>query len=412
MSNELSIAALLEILRERDSFLITSHARPDGDAIGSSLGLMHLLEDLGKAVVVAFSEPIPDSYSCLPGVERIQIQLPSEPPDAAILLECDSIERSSYDRARFEAMAPALTINIDHHLTGREFAGFNWIDQTACAVGAMIYDLALASGTPITPAIAQCLYTAVLTDTGSFNYASTTAATFTMAAHLVRCGADPSRIAQAIYSSNPPARIRLLGAALSNLVLDCRGSGKVAWSSITLQEMDRAGATIEDCEGVVNHLISIVGVDAAVFLRETTAPNQFRLSLRSKGQVDVASVAERFGGGGHRSASGCILEGSLAEVTERILAELSNRIEQMHNVTKLHDSIAELRECLAQLHDGLTKLPSRIAQLHEGIANLHDGIARLHQGLAQLPESDDAPEASSAYDSQTKAKARLGPELC
>lgn len=411
MSNELSIAALLDLLRERDSFVITSHARPDGDAIGSSLGLMHLLEALGKNVVVAFSEPIPDAYFCLPGVERIQSQLPLEAPDAAILLECDCIERSSYDRVRFEAMAPALIINIDHHLTGREFGGFNWIDPSACAVGAMIYDLARASGVSITPGIAQCLYTAVLTDTGSFTYASTTAATFAMAAHLVSCGANPNKIAQAIYASNPPARIRLLGSALNNFVLDTRGPGKIAWSAITLREMERAGATVEDCEGVVTHLISIAGVDAAVFLRETSSPRQFRLSLRSKGEIDVASIAERFGGGGHRSASGCIIEGSLTEVTERILLELHSYIEQMNKIAHLHDRIAQLREGLTQLHEGLAKLPDRIAQLHEGIAHLHDGIVQLHQGIAQLPESTAAPEPDGSHP-HSQADARLRSELC
>jgi phosphoesterase RecJ-like protein len=404
MSNQLSIVALLDLIYERSSFLITSHARPDGDAIGSSLGLMHLLEALGKDVVVAFSDPIPDAYSCLPGIDRIQSRLPTRPPDAAILLECDSIERSSYDRASFEAMAPVLIINIDHHLTGREFAGFNWIDPAASAVGAMIYDLALASGVAINPAIAQCLYTAVLTDTGSFTYASTTAATFSMAAHLVECGAEPSMIAQAIYSSNPPSRIRLLGAALSNFVLDSRRTSKIAWSAITLEEMERAGATVEDCEGVVNHLIGIAGVEAAVFLRETSAPNQFRLSLRSKGEIDVAAVAERFGGGGHRSASGCIMEGSLPEVTERILTELHGCIEQMHKIAQLHERITQLREGLTQLHDGLAKLPDRIAQLHEGIAQLHEGIAQLHQGIAQLPDRAAGSGANSRPGQRPRAE--------
>jgi phosphoesterase RecJ-like protein len=149
-------------------------------------------------------------------------------------------------------MAPALMINIDHHLTGREFAGFNWIDPSACAVGAMVYELALASGAPITAPMAECLYTAVLTDTGSFTYPSTTAATFAMAAHLVECGANPNRIAQAIYFSNPPTRIRLLAAALHNIVIDPRSEGRIAWSAISLDEMEQAGATVEDCEGGVN----------------------------------------------------------------------------------------------------------------------------------------------------------------
>jgi phosphoesterase RecJ-like protein len=320
MAHEDSIAALLPLLHARESFVVTSHARPDGDAIGSALGLMHLLDGMGKRVTVAFADPIPVIYRGLPGVERIQVALPvaTPVPDAAILLECDGFERTGFERAAFDRMGAGLTINIDHHLSGKTFASFNWIDPEACAVGAMIYDLAVASGTEITADMATCLYTAVLTDTGSFTYPSTVAATFALAEHLVKRGADANRIAQAVYFSNPPSKIRLLGAALGNMQIE----GSVSWSWITQAEMARAGAEVEDCEGVVNYLIGIAGVEAAVFLRELPSRKEFRLSLRSKGEVDVAQVAERFGGGGHRNASGCTLDGPLDEAIERIVAEL------------------------------------------------------------------------------------------
>jgi phosphoesterase RecJ-like protein len=321
MSNESSIAELLEIIRERSSFFITSHARPDGDAIGSALGLMHLLELMGKHVVVAFADPIPYTYHTLPGVDRIVHQLPTAAPDIAIVLECDSIERTGFHPGNFARLHAAAIVNIDHHLSGRAFADFNWIDKNACAVGAMVYDLILASGTQITEPIASCLYAAVLTDTGSFTYPATMASTFALAEHLIQCGANPNRIAQAIYGSNSPGKIRLLGAALSNIQID----GVVAWSLVTEEEMARAGATVEDCEGVVNYLIGILGVQAAVFMRECAGPDgapQYRLSLRSKGQIDVAHVAERLGGGGHRNASGCTIDGPMESATRRIVAEL------------------------------------------------------------------------------------------
>ena len=171
----------------------------------------------------------------------------------------------------------------------------------------MVYDLAVASGVAITPDIANCLYAAVLTDTGSFTYACTTASTFALAQHLVERGANANRIAQAVYFSNPASKIQLLGAALRNLNLD----PPIAWTWITLDEMKRAGATVEDSEGIVNYLIGIAGVEAAVFLRELPGGTEFRLSLRSKAGIDVARVAETFGGGGHRNASGCTLEGPL-----------------------------------------------------------------------------------------------------
>jgi phosphoesterase RecJ-like protein len=316
MKNQVEIAALLELLRERTSFVISSHLRPDGDAIGSSLGLMHLLEAMGKQVTVCFVDPIPLNFQFLEGRERVARTFPAV--EAAIFLECDSIERSSIDRRQFDAARPALTINIDHHRSGREFADFNWIDPEAAAVGCLIYDLALAAGVPISRAMAECLYAAILTDTGSFNYPSTSAATFAMAEHLVQSGANPNRIAADVYFSNPASKVRLLGIALSNLQIE----GAVSWSHVTAEEMERVGASVEDCEGVANHLIGIAGVEAAAFLREVPEQNQVRLSLRSRLALDVSVIAENFGGGGHRNASGCSMEGTLAEVTRRIVERM------------------------------------------------------------------------------------------
>ena len=316
MKNQASIAALLELIRERSSFVISSHLRPDGDAIGSSLALMHLLEAMGKQVTVCFVDPVPVNFRFLDGSDRVASTFASV--DAAIFLECDSIERSSIDRGQFEAAPPAVMINIDHHRSGREFANFNWIDPEAAADGCMIYDLAMAAGIPVSRSMAECLYAAILTDTGSFNYPSTSASTFAMAEHLVQSGASPNRIAAEVYFSNPPSKVRLLGIALSNIQIE----GAVSWSHVTQEEMERVGASVEDCEGVANHLIGIAGVEAAAFLRELPEQNQFRLSLRSRRVLDVSVIAERFGGGGHRNASGCSMEGTLAEVTRRIVAQM------------------------------------------------------------------------------------------
>jgi phosphoesterase RecJ-like protein len=316
MNNQASISALLELIRARDSFVITSHVRPDGDAIGSSLGLLHVLEAMGKEVTVVFVDVIPPNFHFLPGVERIVSKIPLA--DAVIFLECDSIERSSLNREEFETAHPGMTINIDHHRSGREFADFNWIDPEAAAVGTMVYDLAVAAGIAITHEAADCLYAAILTDTGSFNYPGTAASTFAMAEHLVQSGTNPNQIARAIYFCNPESKVRLLGIALSNLNIE----GSVSWSSVTLEEMERVGASVEDCEGVANHLIGISGIEGAVFLRELPNRQQFRLSLRSRVGLDVSKVAEFFGGGGHQSASGCTVSGSLSEVTHLVVEQL------------------------------------------------------------------------------------------
>jgi phosphoesterase RecJ-like protein len=318
MTIEAPILALLERFRSHPRFLITSHARPDGDAIGSVLALADILDQMGRECVVVFADEIPVIYRTMPNLDRIHLttDVREVEPDLetpAILLECDGIPRTG-----LAGLEGRCLINIDHHASGRTFGVLNWIDENACAVAAMVYRLALAAGVEITPTMATCLYTAIISDTGSFTYSSTTAETFAVAHDLAARGANPSQIARDIYFSNPESKLRLLGTALSNLQTE----GPLAWSWVTTDDMERAGAGAEDCEGVVNYLISIAGVESAVFLRELPAVDQYRLSIRSKGRVNVAQIAEGFGGGGHRSASGCTLEGPLTIATERILNQL------------------------------------------------------------------------------------------
>jgi phosphoesterase RecJ-like protein len=318
MTNQDSIATLLDIIRERQTFVITSHLRPDGDALGSSLGLMHLLEAMGKHVVVNFADPLPATFHFLPGADRIDSQFPSARPDAVVFMECDSHLRSSLSAVGLETWQDTFSINIDHHQTGQDFADFNWIDPEAASVGSMVYELALAAGMAISKSMADCLYSAVLTDTGSFNYPSTNAATFAMAEHLVQVGTVPNLIARSIYFCNPLSKVQLLGLALSKLRIE----GNVCWSSVTIDEMASIGATVEDCEGIANYLVGILGIEAAVFLRELPSREHCRLSIRGRGNFDVAQVAVHFGGGGHFSASGCCAAGKLQDVTARAVAEL------------------------------------------------------------------------------------------
>jgi len=309
---------LLAVFRSHPRFLLASHTRPDGDAIGSVLSLAEVLDQLGCQADIVFADPIPSSYNTLPNIARIHHTPSANDVDPtgttpAILLECDGIVRTG-----LLGLEGRTLINIDHHASGRPFASVNWIDEHACAVAAMVYQIAVAANVEITPSMATCLYAGILSDTGTFTYSSTTADTFAMVHHLAACGANPSRIARDIYLSNPASKIRLLGIALSNLQCD----DDLAWTWVTSEDMDRIGAIAEDCEGVVNYLISIAGVESAVFLREVANADQFRLSIRSKGETDVARIAERFGGGGHRNASGCTLDGPLPVALERILTQL------------------------------------------------------------------------------------------
>ena len=307
---------LKEVLNEigrRDRFLLTSHARPDGDAVGSVLACWQILRQLGKKAQVVMADPVPVIYRPLPFADAIvQAREISNGFDAAIILECDSVQRT-----RLEGLDGRFLINIDHHSSARPFAHVNWIDPHACATAEMVYRLARQAGVPISPEIATCLYTAVLTDTGSFSFVGTNEHTFALARELVLCGADAARIAQGVYFSHPASKMRLLGAALSNL----HREDKVTWMWATREHMATCEASDEDCEGLVNYALAIEGVEVAIFFREL-ADHRYRVSLRSKGAVNVAKVAEHFGGGGHDCASGCSIDGPLSVAVARIMAQL------------------------------------------------------------------------------------------
>ena len=312
------IRAVLSAIEGGSRFLVAAHARPDGDAIGSMLACGMMLEQLGKHVDLVSRDRVPLIYRGLPCAESIrQSERVDGNYDVVILLECDGLERTG-----LAGLENRFTINIDHHFSGKMFANINWVENDACAVAAMVYKLAMLAGVHITPQMADCLYTAVLTDTGSFCYSGTDERTFDIAADLVRHGANPTGIAQHIYFSNPTSKMRLLGAALSNL----RREGRLAWMWITCDDVIRSSAAEEDCEGLVNYAIGISGVDVAVFLRELTN-HRVRLSLRSKGEINVARVAERFGGGGHLHASGCTIDGPLPVAADCILSQLRECIQ-------------------------------------------------------------------------------------
>ena len=304
------LEAILEVLRGGERFLVCSHARPDGDAVGSTLALAMLLEQMGKQAVAVVADLVPSSYRKLPGVERMRlVQRVSGQFDAVILLECDGPER-----AEIEGLEAYFQINIDHHYSGRNYAQLNWIDKDAASVGEMVYRLVKAVGAPVTPEMAACLYTTLLTDTGGFRYGSVSAGTFELARELTEAGADAVRIAEDVCFSAPMSKMLLLGAALHNL----KREGRMAWLSVSHQDMVRACATTEDSEGIVNYAAGREGMEAAVFLRETPE-GPVRVSLRSKGRVNVAQLAGRLGGGGHRNAAGCTVPGPLTRAMEEIL---------------------------------------------------------------------------------------------
>jgi bifunctional oligoribonuclease and PAP phosphatase NrnA len=304
---------VLHQIEQRDRFVLTSHARPDGDAIGSALACCQILRAMGKQADVMLRDGVPRIYRTLPFADQVlQANRVGGNYEAAIILECDSVHRT-----RLEGLEDRFLISIDHHVSGRPFAHVNWIDPHAVATGEMVFRLAREAGTPFSPEMATCLYTALMTDTGSFMFQGTNEHTFALARELVLAGADPSHCARNIYFAHSVAKMRLLGEALHNLSTESH----VGWTWVTQEQMEHFGAKEEDCEGLVNYVLSIGEVEVAVFFRELP-DDRFRVSMRSKGKLDVAKVAEGFGGGGHECASGCSVDGPLGNAVRRILESL------------------------------------------------------------------------------------------
>jgi phosphoesterase RecJ-like protein len=304
---------VLRQIEQRERFVLTSHARPDGDAVGSALACCQILRVMGKQADVVLHDGVPRIYRSLPFADQVlQADVVNGNYQAAIILECDSIRRT-----RLEGLEDRFLISIDHHLSGRPFAHVNWIDPHAAATAEMVFRLAREAGVKFSPEIATCLYTALMTDTGSFMFQSTNEKTFALARELVLAGADPAHCARGIYFAQPAAKLRLLGEALRDL----HQEGHLAWVSITQKQMERCAAKEEDCEGLVNYVLSIGDVEVAAFFRELPE-GRYRVSLRSKGKLDVARVAESFGGGGHECASGCSVEGPLEEAVRQVLSTL------------------------------------------------------------------------------------------
>jgi bifunctional oligoribonuclease and PAP phosphatase NrnA len=304
---------VLQQIEQHDRFVLTSHARPDGDAVGSALACCQVLRAMGKQADVVLHDGVPRVYRSLPFADQV-LQTDRVPGiyESAIILECDSIHRT-----RLQGLEGRFLISIDHHVSGRPFAHVNWIDPHAVATGEMVFRLAREAGTPLSPEIATCLYTALMTDTGSFMFQGTNEHTFALARELVLAGADPSHCARSIYFAHSVAKMRLLGEALRNLNTE----GDVGWAWVTHEQMERWGAREEDCEGLVNYVLSIGEVEVAAFFRELP-DGRYRVSLRSKGKLDVAKVAETFGGGGHECASGCSVDGPLSCAVPKILESL------------------------------------------------------------------------------------------
>jgi len=307
-------------LKRCHSILISVHISPDGDALGSQLALMFALKKLNKTVTVHNLDPVPEIYRFLPFAETIKTGRPvTGRYDAYVVLDSDPPRTGLFDDAY-----PADTlINLDHHVTNRSAWRHTWLDTAATATGEMVYKLIQRLGVPIDRDIALCLYTAIFTDTGSFRYSNTTPESMRISATLLEAGADPWIVTENVYESFAFRRLKLLGSVLSGI--ERSKDGKIAWVVVTNELYDQTGTKAEDTDNFVNFVRSIKGVEAAVLFRQT-GPAQYKVSLRSKGRVDLSELARLFGGGGHKNAAGCVVNGVIEEVKMRVISELENII--------------------------------------------------------------------------------------
>lgn len=318
------LSQVVELIENKNNFAITTHVRPDGDGVGSSLGLCWLLRSLGKSAEVVLRDEIPISYAQLPGADEIKkVAEVNGKYDAIFVIECSDITRPG-----IRGLENQLTVNIDHHATSEHFGTINWIDQTASAVGEMIYNLCKAIGGRITKEIAECVYLALVTDTGSFHFPNTTERTLKVASELIKVGVKPAQISEAVYNSYPWSRIELMRQVLATVRRN--DAGNIAWLRQTLEMSENADAVDGDNNGFVNIPLAAREVEAVVYMREVQ-PNAYRVSLRSKDGVNVARVAERFGGGGHKNAAGCRVEGDWDARETEIVAALTEAVEKSHD---------------------------------------------------------------------------------
>ena len=308
-----------QALREGGRFAVLSHVRPDGDALGSQLALGLSLKRLGKDVRIWNEEGMLEKYSFLPSANLLT-KPPADPEDVDVAIALDTAIQNRLGTALPAVRSAKVWINIDHHPSNPGYGDLVYINPKAPATGQILFELIQSEKLPIDAAIAENLYVAISTDTGSFQYPNTTARTFEMAAELVRAGVDVGRVSQLTYENYPRRRAELLRDLLGTMRFEA--NDRVASFSLSLATAKKLGVSPEDNEGLIDHLRAIHGIIVAVFFEEL-ADGKVRVSMRSKNEkVNVCAICEKFGGGGHVLAAGARIPGTLAEVEKKVLEEV------------------------------------------------------------------------------------------
>lgn len=306
----------VRILRECDDFLIAGHVNPDGDCLGCMCALCLALESLGKRVTAVSPEGVPELYRFLPARERIQSNVPSGRTfGAAVVVDCENLDRLGPVKEILPRCQRLL--EIDHHPGGDRGSDVQVIDPHAASSGEIVYRLLREAGIRVDQRIAECLLTAVVTDTGSFRFSNTQAETLRVAADLVEAGASPGKVAHRVYETRSLSSTKLLGMALSTLRM--AANGRIAYACVTREHMDSSSAVEAETEGIVNYMRSVKGAHVGILFRECL-DGSTRVSLRSRDGMDISQVARLFGGGGHRTAAGCTIERPLNEAVDLVVS--------------------------------------------------------------------------------------------
>jgi bifunctional oligoribonuclease and PAP phosphatase NrnA len=320
---------IIRHLKSSHRVFLASHTQPDGDAIGSLLALGLSLAHLNIRAALFNESHIPAVYRFLPGVAAITRHFDSQAGfDTAVILDCGSLQRIGA-AATPVGRIPTI-INVDHHVTNTGFGHFQLIDTSACSTAEIVFRLIKQLATPIDKAVATAIYTGILTDTGSFRFANTNSAAFSICDEMVRRGVTPSEVAQHVYGTYSMGRIKLLNLALDSIEIS--PNGKLSLMTLTRQMLRETNTLPEDADGIINYAKRIQDVRVAVLIQEngngespSNAQGRFHVSLRSDGTVDVAAIAAAFGGGGHCNAAGFNIEADMGELKSRIF-DLAQKI--------------------------------------------------------------------------------------
>lgn len=304
---------IIKLIKASDNIVILSHTAPDGDSIGSSLALYNSMVSYGKKVKIIIDDEVPNIYRFLKGADKVQQVNNNDNFDLAIVIDSSDIGRLGKS-AKY--LINKKTINIDHHISNNEFGTYNIIDPNAAATAEIIYRIIKILGIEICQEIAECLYTAIVTDTGQFQYSNTTSITHQIAGDLLNCDIDPSRLFRLIYQNNTKEKMKLIGEAINSL--EFYFNDKISSITLTKDLFARIGAKDEDAEGIINYARDINSVEVALLFRENS-DGKIKVSFRSKDSIDVNTLAEKFGGGGHKRASGATIPGNISFVKEQVL---------------------------------------------------------------------------------------------